>query len=154
MVRSLKGKNVDFNAMLAREENVIAVTGGGERMNARGDLIDRSGRVLKTREELEKEYNTKSENTVKNVSLADRRFGNHMERIIPGTEKPKSQAKTVSATPAPIKNAASNDPKDIPKPSYMAPGPIQLDDEEFEEIAPKKPKSRRLIDPTKSGDGI
>jgi len=152
MVRSLKGKNVDFNAMLAREEKTIAVTGGGDRMNARGDLIDRSGKILKTKEELEKQY-SKSEAAVKNVSLSDRQLNNKMERIIPGTEKPKTQAKTVSVTPAPVSQTSQQ--KSISsKPAYMAPEPIQLEDEEFEEIAPRKTKTRRLIDPKESGDGI
>ena len=152
MVRSLKGKNVDFSAMLAREEKTIAVTGGGDRMNARGDLIDRSGKILKTKEELDMQYN-KSETSVKNVSLSNRKFNNKMERIIPGTEKPKTQAKTVSATPEPVSQALQQNTVAY-KPAYIAPEPIQLADEEFEEIAPRKTKTRRLIDPKESGDGI
>ncbi len=156
MVRSLKGRNVDFNAMLAREEKTIAVTGGGERMNARGDLIDRTGRVLKTREELEKQY-TKSENPVKNVSLSSRHLNSHMGRIIPGTENTKNvktDNKTVSVTPAPVQITDSKDSPEISKPPYVVSKPIELNDEEFEEVVPKKPKTRRLVNPTDSGDGI
>lgn len=150
MVRSLKGKNVDFGAMLAREEKVIAVTGGGDRMNARGDLIDRQGKVLKTREELSKTYN-QNETNVKKVSLSDRTFGSHMERVIPGTEKPKISPKKVSATPPATQQHKQPEETNITKPSYVASAPIELPDDEFEEVVPKKTRGRRLINPGEDG---
>jgi hypothetical protein len=142
MVRSLKGKIIDFESMLAREEKTIAVTGGGERMNARGDLINRQGKVLKTREELAENYNTQ-ETSVRNVSLSDRKFGKGMERVIPGTEKRPVTDVKVSATPA------ATAPQPASKPSYIASQPVQLNDAEFEEVVPKRPakSTRRLIVP-------
>lgn len=67
LVRSLKGKLVDITSLLKENENAIAVTGSGIRMNARGDLLGPGGVVIKTKEELDKEYAVKLENSVKNT---------------------------------------------------------------------------------------
>lgn len=68
-VRSLKGKIIDFSIMMEENKNTIAVTGGGQLMNARGDLLDKSGKILKTREELLQEYNKKLNNPVKEMNV-------------------------------------------------------------------------------------
>lgn len=67
LVRSLKGKLVDITSLMKENENAIAVTGSGVRMNARGDLLGPGGKVIKTKEELDKEYAVKLENSVKNA---------------------------------------------------------------------------------------
>ncbi len=70
-VFSNRGQQIDMSALAAMNEHSVAVTGGGARMNARGDLLSNGGRVVKTREELAREYHQSNPNAVKNVSLKD-----------------------------------------------------------------------------------
>lgn len=57
MAKSAKGKNVNMEALMLANQNMVAL--GNARMNARGDLLGSNGKVVKTREQLAKEYNTK-----------------------------------------------------------------------------------------------
>lgn len=94
LVRSLKGKLVDITALIKENENAIAVTGSGVRMNARGDLLGPGGTIIKTKEELDKEYAIKLENSVKNarnVGLGSNemnRFQTKEEKITPAKATP------------------------------------------------------------------
>lgn len=56
MAKSIKGKEVNFEALMLANPNAIAL--GNANMNARGDLLGKGGKVIKTREELALEYNT------------------------------------------------------------------------------------------------
>lgn len=51
-----RGKRVDLSRLLSENEKSIAV-GGGQWMNARGDYITVGGKVTKSKEQLEKEWN-------------------------------------------------------------------------------------------------
>jgi len=52
--RTAAGQTVDFGAMLSQNETVPAV--GNMNVNARGDEINSAGEVIKTRDQLMKEY--------------------------------------------------------------------------------------------------
>jgi hypothetical protein len=54
MYRTMQGRMVDIEKLRASNENVKAV--GNMNVNARGDIIGASGRVVKTKEEQIKEY--------------------------------------------------------------------------------------------------
>ena len=63
VVLSYKGKPVDF-ALLAAQ-NGDTMVAGNVNINARGDLLGRGGRVVKTREQLEQEYYEKNPHAAK-----------------------------------------------------------------------------------------
>ena len=68
VVRTMKGKEIDMTAFVAANANVVAL--GNARMNARGDIVDRSGNVLKSRDVVVQEYyNTASKTVSQSVSL-------------------------------------------------------------------------------------
>lgn len=72
--RSMRGVEVDMSKYMAANESTIAV--GNANMNARGDMIDRHGRVIKAREVIAQEYHKGNPRAVKKVmsikDLADR----------------------------------------------------------------------------------
>lgn len=52
--RSANGRPIDFESIRLQNEDVIAV--GNMRVNARGDEIGRGGKIVRTREQIMKEY--------------------------------------------------------------------------------------------------
>jgi hypothetical protein len=52
--RSFRGEDVDLEHILMNQGESIAIGNAG--LNARGDLIDARGRVLKTSEQIDREY--------------------------------------------------------------------------------------------------
>lgn len=56
-VRSMRGELVDFSALATQNANQVAL--GNARMNAKGDLLDVNGVVLKTQEQLNAEWELK-----------------------------------------------------------------------------------------------
>lgn len=58
--RTMQGKLVELDLLRARNEMVPAV--GNAKLNARGDLIGRGGKVVKTREQIVAEYYNKDKN--------------------------------------------------------------------------------------------
>lgn len=71
-VRTSKGKVLDLGQIWAQNQKTVAVTLGGKLMNARGDILGPGGKIIKTAEEIAKEYNRAPEHEVRNVSLSDR----------------------------------------------------------------------------------
>lgn len=67
MVKSIRGKEINMEALMIQNQNAVAL--GNARMNARGDLLGKNGKVIKTREELAAEYNTQSPNVAVNASI-------------------------------------------------------------------------------------
>ena len=53
-VRSMRGKEVDMEKLNLRNETLPAV--GNMKVNARGDEIGKGGQVVRTREEILKDY--------------------------------------------------------------------------------------------------
>lgn len=69
-IRTAKGAVIDMASLAARNSTTIALGNAG--MNARGDLIDRKGRILKTRDVVIQEYYDKNPKAVtQTVSLRD-----------------------------------------------------------------------------------
>lgn len=68
MVKSIRGRDVDMQALRIKNQHVKAV--GNANVNARGDLLGKGGKVIKTREQLAQEYNKKNANAVKNVPIS------------------------------------------------------------------------------------
>jgi len=67
MAKSAKGKNVNMQALMIQNQHTVAL--GNARMNARGDILGKNGKIVKTREELAKEYNKTPANKVVSVPL-------------------------------------------------------------------------------------
>ncbi len=70
-VTSMKGKQIDLNAL--REAHGATVALGNASMNARGDIVGRGGAVVKSKEDVVRDYyeNNPKAVTVSSVSLKD-----------------------------------------------------------------------------------
>jgi hypothetical protein len=70
----MRGVEINMAKYLAENETAVAVGNAG--MNARGDMIDKSGRVIKSRAAIAQEYHAANPRAVKRVTslkdLADR----------------------------------------------------------------------------------
>lgn len=96
MVRSMRGEVVDMSAFASRNSTVVAL--GNANMNARGDLIDRSGKVIKSREVIVQEYyNSNPKAVSQSVSLND--LGN--EVLTPAQAAALWDASKAEEAPAP-----------------------------------------------------
>jgi len=62
-IMSMRGKAVDMEKLNLKNENIPAV--GNARMNARGDQLGPGGQVVKTREDMLKEYYEKNPRAVR-----------------------------------------------------------------------------------------
>ncbi len=62
--KSARGKPVDMEAMRVQNEKVVAVTGGTQNVNSRGDVLGEGGKIIKTREEVLTSYNRVNPNAV------------------------------------------------------------------------------------------
>jgi len=67
IVKTAKGVYLDMNRLSRDNPNEIAMTAGGLSMNARGDILGKGGRVIKTREAFERAYNAANEKATKHV---------------------------------------------------------------------------------------
>lgn len=57
-IKTSSGKTIDMDSIRQKHENSIALTGkgDGEKRNARGDILGKNNKVIKTIEEIDKEY--------------------------------------------------------------------------------------------------
>jgi hypothetical protein len=62
-IRSMRGKEVDMEKLNLRNETLPAV--GNMKVNARGDEIGKGGKVVKTREEILKDYYKENPRAIK-----------------------------------------------------------------------------------------
>lgn len=70
MVRTMKGEFIDMGALASLNSHTVALGNAG--MNARGDIVDRAGNVLKSREVVVQEYyNSNPRAVTQSVSLKD-----------------------------------------------------------------------------------
>lgn len=53
-VKSMRGETIDFNRMIQIEGDTRAL--GNVPMNARGDILDQKGKILKTQSQIEEEW--------------------------------------------------------------------------------------------------
>lgn len=65
--KTIRGSVVDMGKLLAENANKRAL--GNLNMSARGDKLDRNGNIVKTYEDIVKEYHALNPNAVKKVSL-------------------------------------------------------------------------------------
>lgn len=68
-ITTMRGKSIDLSIYLAKHKNKPAL--GNGKMNARGDKIDHTGKVVKPREHVLAEYNQANPKAVKNISIKD-----------------------------------------------------------------------------------
>jgi hypothetical protein len=54
IVRTANGGKIDMDTLISKNEKVIAV--GNKKCNARGDLLGPGGKIIKTRDQVMKEY--------------------------------------------------------------------------------------------------
>jgi len=54
IVKTAAGKKIDMDSLMLRNETTIAV--GNTKKNARGDLLGPGGKIIKTRDQIMKEY--------------------------------------------------------------------------------------------------
>lgn len=69
MVRTMRGQFVDMARLAA--ENATKIALGNASMNARGDIISHSGTIIKTQEQITREYNASNPKAVRQVALRD-----------------------------------------------------------------------------------
>jgi hypothetical protein len=95
-VKTMRGMTLDMGALVSKNGKKVAL--GNANMNARGDLINRRGEVVKRREVLTQEYNAANPKAVRQVALRDLKsevFVSPAEAIQELTKKP-----AVAETPA------------------------------------------------------
>jgi len=68
-VRSMRGKMVDMARLAA--ENATKIALGNAQMNARGDLLGSGGNVVKSREQMARDYHSVNPKAVKQIALRD-----------------------------------------------------------------------------------
>ena len=68
MVRTSKGRELNMEQLALQHSDAIAL--GNAKMNARGDILSRGGKIIKTREALARDYHTKGTNAVKTVPMS------------------------------------------------------------------------------------
>jgi hypothetical protein len=82
-MKSFKGKEVDVSSVLEQSATTLAV--GNMRVNARGDLIGKNGKILKTREQLENEYVKNNPDAVKlkkeNIAGFNKGLAQYQEKV-------------------------------------------------------------------------
>jgi hypothetical protein len=69
--RSMRGKTIDMVALMGANPDTVAVTGGGQSMNARGDILGPGGKVVKRIEQIQEEYNKLNPGNRQKISVAD-----------------------------------------------------------------------------------
>jgi len=62
-IRSMRGKEVDMEKLNLRNETLPAV--GNMKVNARGDEIGKGGKIVRTREEILKDYYKENPRAIK-----------------------------------------------------------------------------------------
>ena len=99
--RSALGKMVDMDAMLAMNEEQIAV--GNMKVNARGDELGPGGIVLRTREEaMEDYYKTQKQQVVYTTERSEEADAQHGRASTAGQNAIQKDAMTLSDLPADI----------------------------------------------------
>jgi hypothetical protein len=95
--KSFRGKSVDMNALLMKHEKQVAL--GNAKMNARGDIIGKGGKVIRKREDLIREYHDQDPKAVKQVSIhsspkEDRKVEEEFAEMSRPSTPAKSEKKT------------------------------------------------------------
>jgi len=112
MTRSYRGKEINMSALQKKYERTIAL-GNGPLCNARGDLIGKNGKIIKTREDQLKEYRESISHQEGEVSMKSPEQMTDLEKTLSQYTKPekivvpkKKKAKEVEEPreePSPVK---------------------------------------------------
>lgn len=54
IIKTAQGKRVDVDTILSKNEKVIAI--GNRKVNGRGDLLGPGGKIVKTKDQIMKDY--------------------------------------------------------------------------------------------------
>ena len=96
--RSMQGREVDMDALLAKNETMPAV--GNVRVNARGDELGPGGKIVKKREDIVAEYYEDNPNAIPELAAIP---------VPAPVVKPAPVAKTAPAKSVPAAEVKSND---------------------------------------------
>ena len=129
MTKSYRGKEVNFSALHKKNEHTIAL-GNGPLCNARGDLIGKNGKIIKTREEQLKEYKESISVQEGEVSMKNPEEMTDLEKTLSQYTTPEK----IISKPKKIKPKAKEDPQAEPapskKPEMIGDAPTEIYDEE------------------------
>ena len=89
MHKTYKGKSIDMGALRMSNEHAVAL--GNAQMNARGDVLGKGGKIVKTNEDLTNEYVQKA---LKKPASTDEEFAFDSFNDVPDAEE---------SQPAPIR---------------------------------------------------
>lgn len=78
--RTMRGTIIDMDRIRAENEFETAV--GNANMNARGDILGPGGKIVKTREDLMKEYYNSNPKAVKKVNLGEEKDSKESEKFL------------------------------------------------------------------------
>lgn len=67
--KSIKGRTINMDEIRNFHGNQRAI--GNANLNARGDLLDKNGKIIKFRHDMVQEYYNSNPNAVKHISLKD-----------------------------------------------------------------------------------
>ena len=130
MTKSYRGKEINMRALQSKYEHTIAL-GNGPLCNARGDLIGKNGKIIKTREEQLKEYRESISQQEGEVSMRAPEPMTDLEKTISQYTKPekiiikKKKTKDPEPEAEPVAEPAPE------KPKYTKDGaPTEIYDEE------------------------
>jgi len=101
-VRTMRGKMIDMMALAAANPNAVAL--GNASMNARGDIVNRHGKVIKKKEAIAAEYHQSNPQAVKSVglkNLTSEMFQTPAEAVAAVKEANKVSVPNPSLTPHP-----------------------------------------------------
>lgn len=94
-LRSFKGKMVESAEVFGAQETPSL---GNMNTNARGDLIDEHGNIVKTHDQLNREYHTDNKKSVKRSSLLDDIDDDEINFEPPTKQAPKPKKAEPKAT--------------------------------------------------------
>lgn len=106
-ITSMRGKNIDMEAMRAAQEESVAI--GNARMNARGDILGKGGKIEIRREQIIRDFYNRHPQGTANVSLKPA-LPDTFETPAQALARVTSLADQQATPPAPPAPAADMDP--------------------------------------------
>ena len=70
-IKSYRGSAVDIDKLVQQNSRSVAISGGGIRMNASGDMLSQNGVVIKTAADIDAEYNEHTIKKTQQISLGE-----------------------------------------------------------------------------------